>query len=496
MIDLEQLANRSELFDGRYKLLRPLSTDGGTADVWLAIDVNTIDNPLVEDEHEKKEKGDDTGMLVAIKIYRPKNALDIEGEQRFRDEFKIVYECRHANVLQPTSFSIYNDLPYLVLPYCKFGSSEQLIGKKQKAAEIWKFILDVASGLERLHSNTPQIVHQDIKPANILIDNNLNFAITDFGISSKMGGVHGYYYDDDNNGTLAYMAPERYQEGTEPMPQSDIWAFGATLCEILTGQVPFGESGGREQLKGNTPMPALTGVPADIQRLIHACLDIDLNKRPTARQLIEAAKAKEFPVKSKAPKYIVLALVCALLVGGALYFLLSRQGETKIIEVEKVMTEEEVKAFYDHALGLMNSDNADSLKVGLAQMDSLSGTNYVPAIYQMALTYGWYSDPVSVKRKQLMGIEMDDSYMPKADHYSNRAVGLFTRIMELNDSAYADINANATYRLACYYVMPNNIYKPNYDKGKRFLLKSREWATLAGDQDLLEKIQRGLATFE
>jgi len=45
-------------------------------------------------------------------------------------------------------------------------------------------------------------------------------------------------------------------------------------------------------------------------------------------------------------------------------------------------------------------------------------------------------------------------------------------------------------------VMPNNIYKPNYDKGKRFLLKSREWATLAGDQDLLEKIQRGLATFE
>ena len=99
MIDLGQLANRSELFDGRYKLLRPLSTDGGTADVWLAIDVNTIDSPLGEDEYEKMEKGDDTGMLVAIKIYRPKNALDIEGEQRFRDEFKIVYECPAADEL-------------------------------------------------------------------------------------------------------------------------------------------------------------------------------------------------------------------------------------------------------------------------------------------------------------------------------------------------------------------------------------------------------------
>ena len=201
-------------------------------------------------------------------------------------------------------------------------------------------------------------------------------------------------------------------------------------------------------------------------------------------------------MKSKAPRNIMLALLCALLVGGAIYFMLSRPSETKIIEVEKVMTKEELKAYYDNALALMNSDNVDSLKLGMAKMDSLSGTNYVPAIYQMALTYGWYSDPISVKRKQLMGIEMDESYMPKADHYSNRAVGLFTRIMELNDSAYADINANATYRLACYYVMPNNIYKPNYDKGKRFLLKSREWATLAGDQDLLEKIQRGLATFE
>ena len=496
MIDLGQLANRSELFDGRYKLLRPLSTDGGTADVWLAIDVNTIDSPLGEDEYEKMEKGDDTGMLVAIKIYRPKNALDIEGEQRFRDEFKIVYECRHSNVLQPTSFSIFDNLPYLVLPYCKFGSSEQLIGKKQTAEEIWKFILDVSSGLERLHTNTPLLVHQDIKPANILIDNNLNFAITDFGISSKMGGVHGYYYDEDNNGTLAYMAPERYQEGTEPMPQSDIWAFGATLCEILTGQVPFGEYGGKEQMKGVMPMPSLPGVPADIQKLIYACLDKDLHKRPTAKQLMEAAKAQQFPVKSKRPLYFALAALCALLIAGGIYFFVSQKAEPEIIEVEKVHQNVDVKKLFAEAQAMMNSDNVDSLKLGLEQMDSLSGTNYVPAIYEMALTYGWYSDDVSVKRKRLLGIEMDDTYLPKLDRYSNKAVGLFTKIMELNDSSYADINANATYRLACYYVMPNNIYKPNYEKGKRFLMRSKEWATKANNQELLGKIERGLATFE
>jgi len=86
--------------------------------------------------------------------------------------------------------------------------------------------------------------------------------------------------------------------------------------------------------------------------------------------------------------------------------------------------------------------------------------------------------------------------MPRSDRHSNEAVALFTRIVRLNDSTYADINANAAYRLACYYVMPNNIYKPNYEKGKEFLLRSREWAVLAGDRELLDKIDKGLASFQ
>ena len=137
MLNLEKYADGKVLFDGHYKLLRPLSTDGATADVWLAVDTNTIDETIFEDE-EQREAAEDSGMLVAIKIYRPKNALDIEGEQRFRDEYKIVYECRHANLLQPTSFSIFEKTPYLVLPFCKFGSSELLIGQLNDEDEIWK----------------------------------------------------------------------------------------------------------------------------------------------------------------------------------------------------------------------------------------------------------------------------------------------------------------------------------------------------------------------
>lgn len=103
MLNFSDYSDSNKLFDNHYRLLKPLSTEGGTADVWLAIDVNTIDTSF--DEIDSGEhSNENSGMLVAIKIYRPKNALDIEGEQRFRDEFKIVYECRHENLLQPTNF--------------------------------------------------------------------------------------------------------------------------------------------------------------------------------------------------------------------------------------------------------------------------------------------------------------------------------------------------------------------------------------------------------
>ena len=491
MIDVLKFAESGELFDNHYKLLRPLSTDGGTADVWLALDAKTVKDRKALDNAPNltDEEVEELGLVVAIKIYRPKNALDIEGEQRFRDEYMIVFNCNHTNLLHPTNYSIFEEMPYLVLPYCRQGSSEKLIGKLKKDADIWKYIEDVASGLAYLHACTPPIVHQDIKPGNVLIDDIYNYAITDFGISSKSGANHDYFFDDENSGTLAYMAPERFQEGAEPQPESDIWAFGATLHELLTGNVPFGEEGGLAQAEKGIPMPDAPGVSSDIQRLIHDCLAQNPADRPTAQQLAVAAHARQYPVKSRKALFITLAVLGVLLVAGLSFFAGGTAVEAE--EVPPVPVEE----VYKTALRQMDCNNIDSLKAGIHLMDSLSGAKYIPAIYQMAFTYGWYSDSISVNRKRLLGIEMDDVFMPTSDRHSNKAVALFTRIMEMNDSAYADINANATYRLACYYVMPNNIYKPNYEKGKTFLQRSREWAVMAGNKDLLQKIDKGLASF-
>lgn len=336
MLDIEQFIQTDELFDGHYRLLRPLSIDGGTADVWLALDVNTIDNyPSYEEEAHAIDES--SGMLVAIKIYRPKNALDIEGQQRFRDEFKIAFNCHHTNLLQPTSFNIYKEMPYLVLPYCEAGSAEQFIGKKLSHEMVWKFILDVSSGLERLHSNTPQIIHQDIKPANILIDDNGNFTITDFGISSKKSKSQDNDYYEENNGTLAYMAPERLDGNADAIPESDIWAFGATLYEILTGIVPFGEEGGKAQIGGNTPIPSMSGLPSGIKKLINSCLQRDPNKRPSASEIADLARTKSRSSSIKKPLIITLIALCLAIIVVVSFLLIPDKPDDDItIEYAKV----------------------------------------------------------------------------------------------------------------------------------------------------------------
>lgn len=478
MLKIEEIAEKSELFDGHYALIRPLSVDGATADVWLALDTNTVteDVQLSDLSRLKDDEIEKLGLMVAIKIYRPQNALDIEGEQRFRDEYMIVFNCHHTNLIHPTHFSIFKETPYLVLPYCKLGSSELLIGHELENEQIWKYIKDVASGLAYLHALAPPIIHQDIKPANILLDDTLHYAITDFGISSQKGGVHGFYYDEENSGTLAYMAPERFQEGTEPIPQSDIWAFGATLCEILTGKVPFGEEGGKNQVESNTAMPVIPNVSSDIQRLIRACLSKEPGDRPTAEQIIKAAEARQYPVKSKRLLYGALIVVFTIFVCISSYYLFKQNGNIPNYDPSP---EEQ----FDIAMNEMKSDNIDTFKSGFIIMDSLSKAKFLPAIYQMAFTYGCYTTTESKRRKQLLRIGFDDTGMPYEDKYKEKAQYLFRAIVEHKDSSlYPDVEADAFYRMGVYYLDESE------QKALEYLDKAYYWAEKTNIDSLKNKI--------
>lgn len=326
MFEINNYIDDNGLFDGRYFLLRQLSTEGGTADVWLAEDKDTEDEELSEDNDEDIVKIEGTAVLVAIKIYRPKNILDAEGIQTFKKEYKTVYNCHHANLLKPSGFSIIDDsVPYLVIPFCEKGSVESLIGKLTESEDLWKFIYDTASGLAYLHSCSPSIIHQDIKPANILVDSKNNYCITDFGISVKGND----YLDDIGSGTIRYMPPERFEEGYEPNPKSDIWSLGATFFELITGDVPFGEKGGERQSEGEEIPEVKAKIPKRIKTLIYECLDANPDKRPSAETIAEIARKKgeKYPVINA----LVLFSFLILLSGIIIWSRLEKQDEMPFI---------------------------------------------------------------------------------------------------------------------------------------------------------------------
>lgn len=101
--------NQYQLFADRYDLIQLLGR-GGFSEVWLAEDTKT-------------------NLRVALKIYAPGGGLDDDGVRLFRQEFAMVFELNHTNLLKPTYYDDYNRMPYLVLPYCERGSTESCIGK-------------------------------------------------------------------------------------------------------------------------------------------------------------------------------------------------------------------------------------------------------------------------------------------------------------------------------------------------------------------------------
>lgn len=256
----------------RYLLLRQLGR-GGFSEVWLA-----------EDQV--------THVEVAIKVYAPGTGLDNAGISMFTQEFSLVFDMNHTNLLHPTYFDCWERMPYLIMPLCKNGSAFKYLtpGNNISEEEAWKLLRDVAEGLAYLHGKNPPVIHQDIKPDNILISDEGIYMITDFGISSRVRStLRKSQAMKSSGGTLAYMGPERFSQNPTPIMASDVWSLGAMMFELLTGQPPFGEHGGLLQ-KSGADMPLINAdYSQPLKDIIYKCLATNTWDRPTAKQAGEYA---------------------------------------------------------------------------------------------------------------------------------------------------------------------------------------------------------------
>ncbi|MDH7512466.1 MAG: serine/threonine-protein kinase [Clostridiales bacterium] len=221
-------------FAGRYRVIEELGK-GGMGQIYKVLDA------------EVKEK-------VALKILKPEIASDEETIERFRNELRFARKISHKNVCRMYDLNREQGTQFITMEYVEGENLKSLmrrigqfsIGKAVSVAR------QVCEGLAEAHHLG--VVHRDLKPQNIMIDNDGNVRIMDFGIARSLKGK-GITDARVMIGTPEYMSPEQV-DGTEADGRADIYALGVVLYEMLTGKVPFeGDTALSVALKQKTEMP-------------------------------------------------------------------------------------------------------------------------------------------------------------------------------------------------------------------------------------------------
>ncbi|HSR94153.1 MAG TPA: PASTA domain-containing protein [Solirubrobacterales bacterium] len=200
--------------DGRYRLLRRIGS-GGMADVWLA-----------EDAHLQRR--------VALKILHRRFAQDREFVERFRREAEAAAGLQHPNIVAVFDRGDVDGTYYIAMQLLEGRSLKALIDQgltPEQSVGLIRQVLE-AAGFAHRHG----VVHRDLKPQNVIVDDEGKATVTDFGIARA--GASEITQAGSVMGTPHYLSPEQAQ-GQAVTAVSDLYSIGVILYEALAGQVPF-----------------------------------------------------------------------------------------------------------------------------------------------------------------------------------------------------------------------------------------------------------------
>ncbi|XP_020244888.1 probable LRR receptor-like serine/threonine-protein kinase At3g47570 [Asparagus officinalis] len=221
----------------------------------------------------------DDGLLVAIKVLN----MQIDGASRsFDAECRALRMVRHRNLVRIISACSNLDFKALVLQFMPNGSLERWLYSHNYSLSLLQRIniaIDVASAIEYLHHHHSQVVlHCDLKPTNILLDEEMTAHVSDFGIARLLSGDNQSVTSASTPGTVGYIAPEFASTG-RVSTKGDVYSFGILLLEIFTRKKPIdpmftGESNLRRWVNDAHPASLFDIADCNLLR------DEDGNERP------------------------------------------------------------------------------------------------------------------------------------------------------------------------------------------------------------------------
>ena len=316
----ELLTQLQSALSDRYALDREIGA-GGMATVFLAQDLR----------HSRR---------VALKVLRPELAAVI-GAERFLAEIKLTANLQHPHILPLFDSGAADSYLFYVMPYIEGETlRDRLTREKQlPLADAVRIAREVGAALDYAHRHG--VVHRDIKPENILLHDG-SALVADFGIALAASKASGARMTETGMslGTPHYMSPEQAMGEREITPRSDVYALGAVLYEMLTGEPPFTGSTAQAvvaRVLTESPRSLTTQrhtIPPHLERAVLTALEkLPADRFATAAEFVEALKdsgyAASGPVTRAAPAAAArgrkglaipaMAVALALATGAALW---------------------------------------------------------------------------------------------------------------------------------------------------------------------------------
>jgi serine/threonine protein kinase len=228
--------------------------------------------------------------VVALKMIRDGVLADSEHLVRFQREAEAVAQLQHPNIIQVYEIGEYQGLPFFSMEFATGGSLAAMLAGKplppMQAAEMSRTLAQAVH-----HAHQRNIIHRDLKPANVLLAEDARLLITDFGLAKLLDRDTVLSLSGAVMGTASYMAPEQAEGKVHEIgPATDIYALGAILYELLTGQPPFKADTWQatvQQVIHKEPVPPTQlqpQVPRELEAVCLKCLEKEPRHRYASAQ--------------------------------------------------------------------------------------------------------------------------------------------------------------------------------------------------------------------
>ncbi|HEV3481298.1 MAG TPA: serine/threonine-protein kinase [Candidatus Acidoferrales bacterium] len=243
-----------------------------------------------------KARDRELDRLVALKVIRPELAGQPEILQRFKQELILARKVTHRNVIRIFDLGDADGVKFITMEFIEGHDLKSILAREGKLApdQAVKIIQQVCLALDAAH--TEGVVHRDLKPQNIMLDEQGRASVMDFGIARSLE-LGGMTQTGALIGTPEYMSPEQVR-GEHVDARSDLFTLGVIFQEILTGTLPFQAETAMASMFKRTKEPAIPlrqlnpAVPQTLSDIVAKCLEIQPQDRfQTAREMYDALEA-------------------------------------------------------------------------------------------------------------------------------------------------------------------------------------------------------------